>query len=131
MSFDIKFIRLHQKHVGLVRLALPLLHVRCFWYRLMNVISKDTNMVCSICAQEASPFLCCFWSRLINLIPKDTNMVFSITARQASPFLSCFWSRLINFISKTLTRYSLLLLGKPRDSYAVLVPPNKFDIKIY
>ena len=46
MSFNIKFIRLDQKHVGLARQASPFL--RCFWSRLINLISKDTNMVFSI-----------------------------------------------------------------------------------
>ena len=46
MSFDIKFIRLDQKHVGLARQASPFLH--CFWSRLINSVSKDTNMVFSM-----------------------------------------------------------------------------------
>ena len=45
MSFDIKFIRLDQKHVGLAGQALPFL--RCFWLHLINLILKDTNMVFS------------------------------------------------------------------------------------
>ena len=76
MSFDIKFNRLDQKHVGLARQASPFLH--CFWSRLINVISKGTDMVFSITAQQASPFLRSFWSCLINFIPKDTNMEFSM-----------------------------------------------------
>ena len=43
MSFDIKFIRLDQRHI---MQALPFLH--CFWSRLINLISKDTNMVFSV-----------------------------------------------------------------------------------
>ena len=39
--FDNKFIRLDQKHVGLARQASPLL--RCFWSRLINLISKETR----------------------------------------------------------------------------------------
>ena len=41
VSFDIKFIRLDKKHIRLARQALPFL--RCFWSRLINFISKDTN----------------------------------------------------------------------------------------
>ena len=40
------FIRLDQKHVELARQASPFL--RCFWSRLINLISKDTNIVFSI-----------------------------------------------------------------------------------
>ena len=46
VSSDIKFIRLNQKPIGPTRQALPFL--RCFWYRLINLISKDTNMVFSM-----------------------------------------------------------------------------------
>ena len=46
MSFDIKSIRLDQKHIGLARQASPFL--RCFWSRLVNLISKDTDMAVSI-----------------------------------------------------------------------------------
>ena len=46
MSFDIKFIRLDRTHVELARQAPPFL--RCFWSRLINLISKDIKMVISV-----------------------------------------------------------------------------------
>ena len=46
LSFDNKFIRLDEKHVGLARQASPFL--RCFWFHLTNLISKETNLVFSI-----------------------------------------------------------------------------------
>ena len=45
MSFDIKFIRLDQKHIILAQQISPFLH--CFWSHLINLISKDSNMVFS------------------------------------------------------------------------------------
>ena len=72
MPFDIKFIRLDQKHVGLARLTLPLLHY--FWSRLLNLISKDTNMIFSIYVHVAfySDKIFLFFSGIIWwFIPKD------------------------------------------------------------
>ena len=46
VSFDTKFIRPDQKHVGLARQALPFL--RCFWSQLINLIPKDTNTLYSM-----------------------------------------------------------------------------------
>ena len=46
VPFDIKFIRLDQKHVGLDRQASPFL--RWSWSRLINLISEGTKMVFSI-----------------------------------------------------------------------------------
>ena len=43
VCFDIKFIRLDQKHVGLARQASPF--IRYFGSCLISLISKDTNMV--------------------------------------------------------------------------------------
>ena len=43
VSFDSKFIRLDQKHVGLARQASPFL--RYAWSCLINLISKDTYLV--------------------------------------------------------------------------------------
>ena len=45
MSFDTKFIRLNQNHFGLARQASPFL--LCFWFHLINLISKVTSMVFS------------------------------------------------------------------------------------
>ena len=43
MHDDIKFLWLDQKHIGLARQDSPFL--RCLGSRLMNLISKDTNMI--------------------------------------------------------------------------------------
>ena len=42
MSYDIKFIRLDQKHVGLARQASPFL--RSLWFRLINL--KPKTLTC-------------------------------------------------------------------------------------
>ena len=45
-TFDIKFIRLDLKQVGVARQAFRFLGY--FWSRLINMLSKDTSMVLSI-----------------------------------------------------------------------------------
>ena len=52
MSLEIKCIRPDQKLVGLARQVSPIL--RCFLSRLINLISKDTNMVFSIYKKNTS-----------------------------------------------------------------------------
>ena len=49
-------------------------------------------------ARQASPFLPCFWSRLINLISKDTNVVFSINSTSSKPrahLLANSWQQVV------------------------------------
>ena len=41
-----KFIRLNKKNVGLARQASPF--IRCFWSRLINLTSEDTDVVVSV-----------------------------------------------------------------------------------
>ena len=45
-SSNIKFIRLDHKHIGLGRRFSPFL--RCFWFRLTNLILKDTNIAAHV-----------------------------------------------------------------------------------
>ena len=61
-----------------IHLCIGIMTINLFDLILSDVAFRNDQKH-ALLARQASPYLHCFWSRLINSISKDTNMVFCIS----------------------------------------------------